>query len=337
VGYFNWNYTYGLAATAIYTVIRRLTTVVRRLAEDYNSASEINIEFVLSAMYNVLNVDFAISWLVLAWRWRLGGTTYLPVQQHILIGPNSKWYYNSKTHKDDKKKMGKENLSQRTADTLKKWIIDDKKYGFGEKLPNENELSQQLGISRTTLREAIRILSAEGVLTVKRGTGTFVTEQIDQYATGKINMQNFSKMKITLRDLYEARMIFEPEAAALACKRATDEEIANILKLGGECQRQLKIDPRGKERIASESAFHGAIIQASHNDFLSQFMPMLTETIERTFIMNINLDVVAEDAYKDHILIMKFIEKRDAQALKSAVTIHLHHAVWNEELPWNEE
>ena len=232
--------------------------------------------------------------------------------------------------------MGNENLSQRTADTLKKWIIDEKRYDFGEKLPNENELSEKLGISRTTLREAIRILSAEGVLTVKRGNGTFVTEQINQYAEGKIDFKNFSKLKITLRDLYEARMIFEPEAAALACKRASDEEIAHILSLGQECQQQLKINPGGKERIASEDAFHGAIIQASHNDFLSQFMPMITETIERTLTMNFNLDVVAEDAYKDHILIMKFLEKRDSEALKSAVTIHLHHAVWNEELPWNE-
>ncbi|MDD3337509.1 MAG: FadR/GntR family transcriptional regulator [Lachnospiraceae bacterium] len=233
--------------------------------------------------------------------------------------------------------MGKENLSQRTADTLKKWIIDEKRYGFGEKLPNENELSEQLGISRTTLREAIRILSGEGILQVRRGNGTFVRDQIDQYAQGKIQMQNFSEMKITLRDLYEARMIFEPEAAALACKRATDEEIEHILKLGEECQQQLKIDPRGKKRIDSENAFHTAIIQASHNDFLSQFMPMVTETIERTLTMNFNLDIIAEDAYKDHILIMRFLEKRDSQAMKSAVTIHLHHAVWNEELPWEDE
>ena len=66
-------------------------------------------------------------------------------------------------------------------------------------------------------------------------------------------------------------------------------------------------------------------------------MPMLSETIEKTFALNVNLDVIAEDAYKDHILIMKFLEKRDAQALKSAVMIHLHHAMWNEQLPWQED
>ncbi|MDO5401848.1 MAG: FadR/GntR family transcriptional regulator [Eubacteriales bacterium] len=229
--------------------------------------------------------------------------------------------------------MQRENLSQRTAESLKKLILEDKVYEYGQKLPNENELSEKLGISRTTLREAIRILSAEGVLTVKRGLGTFVTEQMGQLANDALGIQDLSKMKITLRDLYETRMIFEPEAAALACKRASDEEIEHIIRLGEKCQRALKKNPQGKERIQSESDFHGAILKASHNEFLSKFVPMLTETIDKTISMNYNLDVVAEDAYKDHILIMNFLKRRDAEALKGAVTIHLHHAMWNEQLP----
>ena len=144
-------------------------------------------------------------------------------------------------------------------------------------------------------------------------------------------------MRVTLRDLYETRMIFEPEAAALACERASDEEIEHILALGEICQQHLLENPTGKERIVSESEFHNAIVKASHNDFLSQFMPMLTETIEKTFSLDFNLDVIAEDAYKDHIMIMNFLKKRDAAALKSAVTIHLHHAFWTEQLTWQEK
>ncbi len=231
----------------------------------------------------------------------------------------------------------KENLSQRTAQILRDMIEKEQVYGIGEKLPNENELSDKLGISRTTLREAIRILVSEGILIVHRGKGTFVAEQMNRYAESRIDMQDFADMKVTLRDLYETRMIFEPEAAALACKRASDEEIAHILELGKECQKHLLENPTGKQRIESESAFHGAILKASHNEFISGFMPMLTETIEKTFAMDFNLDMIAEDAYKDHIMIMNFLEKRDAQALKSAVTIHLHHAFWTEQLSWQEE
>ena len=228
--------------------------------------------------------------------------------------------------------MQKENLSQRTAETLRAQILEEKRYQDGEKLPNENELSETLGISRTTLREAIRILISEGLLVVKRGRGTFVADQFDQYTDSSMDVQELFKMKVTLRDLYETRLIFEPQAAALACKRATDKEIEQILALGEECQRQVKLNPQGKDRIASESAFHGAIIKAAHNDFLSQFMPTLTQTIEQTFALNYNLDVIAEDAYKDHILIMDFLKKRDGEAIKSAVTIHLHHAVQHEKI-----
>ena len=192
--------------------------------------------------------------------------------------------------------MQKENLSQRTAETLRAQILEEKRYQYGEKLPNENELSETLGISRTTLREAIRILISEGLLVVKRGRGTFVADQFDQYTDSSMDVQELFKMKVTLRDLYETRLIFEPQAAALACKRATDKEIEQILALGEECQRQVKLNPQGKDRIASESAFHGAIIKAAHNDFLSQFMPTLTQTIEQTFALNYNLDVIAEDA-----------------------------------------
>ena len=121
-------------------------------------------------------------------------------------------------------------------------------------------------------------------------------------------------------------------AAALAARRVTDEEIGEILKLGKEVQRHIKKDPSGEARIASETAFHSAIIRASHNEFLANFMPIINETIEKTFALNYNLDVIAEDAYKDHLLIMNFLEKRDAEGLRSAALIHLRHALWNEDI-----
>lgn len=230
--------------------------------------------------------------------------------------------------------MQKENLSQRTAETLKRMIIEEHKYNYGEKLPNENELSQELGISRTTLREAIRTLISVGILVVKRGKGTFVADEIDQYSQ-EIDVNDFTKKQVTLRDLYETRLIFEPEAAALACKRATDEEIEEILRLGEICQAELKNDPRGAKRIESESAFHGAILKASHNEFLGHFFPILSNTIQKTIELNFNLENIAEEAYKDHIMIMNFLKNRDSVGVKSAVTIHLHHAVINEQISFD--
>ncbi|MDO4468045.1 MAG: FadR/GntR family transcriptional regulator [Bacillota bacterium] len=226
----------------------------------------------------------------------------------------------------------KKSLSELTADTLRNLILEKKEYKMGEKLPNENVLSTQLGISRATLREAIRSLVSEGVLEVRRGSGTFVANQLNKPAYSAVNMAPSTELKVTLKDLYEVRMIFEPEAAALACKRATDEEIEEILRLGEECQKQILINPGGPDRIASEAAFHGAIIKASHNEFLYHFMPILNETIEKTLDIQTNLDMIADVAYKDHFMIMDFLKKRDALALKSTMVIHLHHAILIEQI-----
>ena len=225
------------------------------------------------------------------------------------------------------------NLSQKTAEILKKRRFDEKTLVPGDKLPNENELSSELGVSRATLREAIRILVNDGILTVYRGKGTFVSSKVDQFAEASVigNIDNID-MKVRLRDLYEARLIIEPEAASLAAMRATEEEIEEILNLGEIVQKNIKKNPRGAARVNSEKEFHGAIMKAAHNDFLAQFIPVLTETIEKTFALDENLEIIAEDAYKDHIMIMHFLKVRDAAALKSAVTIHLHHAAINENL-----
>ena len=203
----------------------------------------------------------------------------------------------------------------------------------GDKLPNENVLAAELGVSRATLREALRILVNDGLLAVYRGKGTFVNSKAEQFTeAAAIGVIDAAEVKVRLKDLYEARLIIEPEAAYLAAKRATDEEIEEILRLGDIVQKNIKRNPRGASRIRSENDFHGAIMKAAHNDFLASFIPILTETIEKTFALDVNLEIIAEDAYKDHIMIMHFLKARDAAALKSAVTIHLHHAAINEDL-----
>lgn len=228
--------------------------------------------------------------------------------------------------------MHEESLAKRTADKLRNLILTENIYKYGDKLPNENVLSADLNVSRTTLREAVHILISEGLLNVQRGKGTFVVEQWERHADIGINLQELSSKKVTLRDLYETRMIFEPEAAALACKRASDEEIAKILDLGRQCQDNLKKSFTGKQRISSEIAFHSALIRASHNEFIGQFLPVLAATIENTFDLDHNLHIIAKEAYEDHAMIMKFLEQRNPEAIKCAIKIHLNNAMITEEL-----
>ena len=107
--------------------------------------------------------------------------------------------------------MKRRNLSQQTADTLYEMVADGV-LAPGEQLPNENELATKLHISRTTLREAIHILAAQGILVIHRGRGTFVSSQI--HAGDHCDFEQLTPAGSRLQDLLEARLLFEPGMAA---------------------------------------------------------------------------------------------------------------------------
>ena len=83
--------------------------------------------------------------------------------------------------------MQEKRLSDRVADDILTMITIEKRFAPGDQLPNENDLSQELGISRTTLREAIRILAAHGVLEIRRGKGTFVKQEAELCHAKELN------------------------------------------------------------------------------------------------------------------------------------------------------
>ena len=119
-------------------------------------------------------------------------------------------------------KEKKTKLSEQIAGTLYEMIAERSRYVPGSKLPNENELSEELGVSRTTLREAISFLVAQGVLEIHRGKGTFVSEKITASGLDMTDLGNL-RSRGRARDLFEMRLIFEPATVALACQRAGDE------------------------------------------------------------------------------------------------------------------
>ncbi len=120
-------------------------------------------------------------------------------------------------------------LSEQTADRMYEWIVEERRYPPGSKLPNENELSEAVGVSRTTLREAISFLVAQGVLDIRRGKGTFVAENLPAPGVDLTALAGI-RSRVRAKDLFEMRLIFEPATVALACQRASDEELEQIRK-----------------------------------------------------------------------------------------------------------
>lgn len=217
--------------------------------------------------------------------------------------------------------MEKGNLSQQTADRLYAMIVVEKRIAVGEKLPNEVNLSQELGVGRTTLREAIRTLAAQGVLQVQRGKGTFVSPQVNEI--NDFGFSDFTRMQGQLRDLFELRRIVEPSAARLACQRASEEELAEILHWGSLVADCIQ---SGNDRTEADRAFHSAIVRATHNEFLMRLLPMIHQAVEGAIVTS-DQPTLAEDTLRDHGLIMDFMKNRDADGAEHAMAIHMQHSI----------
>ena len=216
----------------------------------------------------------------------------------------------------------KKSLTQQTAERLYARIVAEGEPGPGEKLPNELDLSQELGVSRTTVREAIRALGAQGVLEVRRGKGTFVSEQegeIEDFGFGGLE-----RVKGQLRDLFELRSIFEPRAARLACLRATGEELSDILEKRAAVASCIQ---RGQDRVEADGAFHAAIVRATHNEFMVRLLPLIHRAVYTAVGTGEHGDRLAADTLRDHALLLEFFRRRDGAGAEHAMAIHMRHAM----------
>ena len=218
--------------------------------------------------------------------------------------------------------MKKPNLSQQTARRLYNLIAAEKKFVPGEKLPNELDLAQELGVSRATLREAIQSLAVQGVLEVRRGLGTFVSRRVEEI--DDFGFSSLEQVRGQLRDLFELRTIFEPQAAALACRRATADELADILARGRDVETLIH---SGADRTQADRAFHAAIIRGAHNEFMIRLLPVIDQAVETAIASGARREELAQATLRDHALLMEFFERRDPEGAQHAMAIHMRHAM----------
>lgn len=209
-------------------------------------------------------------------------------------------------------------LADSTAQQILKMIEEENRFSVGDKLPNENDLAGELGVSRSTLREAVKILTTNGILEIKRGKGTFVTSNTI------IDSGDLSDIASGLDDLFETRLMFEPECAYLAAIRATDDEIKTICYYGEEIEKKIL---NGDDRTYEEQKFHESIATATHNSFVKQFMPIIFNAIRKGVVVLTKDQDVSEDNLSDDRLIMDFLKKRNPDGARTAMRLHIIHAL----------
>ena len=202
-------------------------------------------------------------------------------------------------------------LSQQVADTILSMITVEGSLHPGDKLPNENEFSASLHVSRATLREAVRILVSHNVLEIRRGRGTYVVER------------NLHEHPISEDELSGLRMI-EPKAAWYAAKRASNREIQQILRYG---EKEEALIAAGEDRTEVEQAFHKSIAMAAHNEFVSRLIPIIYRAIHQGVRFSENKDKVVQDTLTDHRMLMEFIAQRNPVGAETAMRLHIVHAM----------
>ena len=126
-------------------------------------------------------------------------------------------------------------------------------------------------------------------------------------------MEQLTAIKVNAKDLYEMRLIFEPEAAYLAAERGTETEIRRILEYGRKVEEQIRAE---QDRTENEQAFHKAIAQATHNEFMNQLMPILFQAISKGVTLSEQSDKAIDDTLNDHRTIMEFLQQRNAEGQK---------------------
>ena len=212
-------------------------------------------------------------------------------------------------------------LTDQTADRLLHMIDSNPAYPPGAKLPNEPRLCQLFGVSRTTLREAVRSLASQGYVEVRRGSGTFV---LDRSTAPDIGLQRLECLRTRLRDLFEIRMMLEPQAARLACLRGTDEELQEIARRA-ECVAQAIRE--GKNFSQPEETFHQAFVAATHNPFMEQLLPIIHNALHEAWAALDVESLLAQPTLQDNELLMGFLRQRDEEGVQYAMAAHIRHTI----------
>ncbi|HTU03502.1 MAG TPA: FadR/GntR family transcriptional regulator [Candidatus Sulfotelmatobacter sp.] len=200
-------------------------------------------------------------------------------------------------------------------------LILEERLRPGDKLPSERELVGRFSVGRSSLREAIRILNAIGVVEVSVGEGMFVGKGDLSLIARPLSL-GLLMGRQSRDELIEARRVLETELAGLAAERATEGEV-NAIRRQLETMRRSQMLP---ERYArADLAFHLAIAQAAHNQLLYNLLHTLRHIVG-SLISKVVLDYDANhmpQSFKVHIPIFEAVRDRDPRAARTAMAVHL--------------
>ena len=213
-------------------------------------------------------------------------------------------------------RIDKKLLGAQIEDSLMNYILQEP-LQIGQKIPNEFELAEKFGVGRSTIREAVKSLVSKGILEVKRGSGTYVisTNSLNDDPLGLSKFDN--KYKLAL-ELFEVRLMLEPEIASLTAKCASEEEAQQIKKL---CDETEYLYLNGENHIPKDIEFHTCIARGSKNRVIETLIPIINTAV-MTFA-NMTSRTLMRETIETHRAVVNAILDKDPIGAKCAMVMHL--------------
>lgn len=207
------------------------------------------------------------------------------------------------------------------VDTAMEEIIDlilEKDMKSGDRLPNEYELAKQLGVGRSTLREAIRRLVSRNILQVRQGSGTFVSDKrgVPEDPLGLTFMGNDPYLAV---DLLDIRLMLEPEICSVVAQKATAAQLETLKEHCDEVGRLIEAEEDYSE---ADAQFHRYLAECSGNQVLRNLIPLLTSSVHVSIAATKDEHRQLTDV--QHHRILDAILRRDAAGARYNMIVHLN-------------
>ncbi|MER6141331.1 FadR/GntR family transcriptional regulator [Streptomyces sparsogenes] len=186
----------------------------------------------------------------------------------------------------------------------------------GDRIPPERELAERLGVSRTSVRQAIVALEVQGLVEVRHGGGTYLLrDRLDAEP-----LEAMIDRRRRLPDVLDARDALETKLAALAAARRTDEDLARIDAALADMRDAVR---RGELAVAEDERFHAAVTAAAHSPLLAEFMAEISLSIAESRTESLRQPGRPAQSLDQHGRIAEAVRAGDPEAAADAMHAHV--------------
>lgn len=214
------------------------------------------------------------------------------------------------THPEDKplsSKLSEELLNYIRSENLKP----------GDRLPNESILAKKMGVGRSSIREAMKLLASRNIVTIRQGSGTYIS-QTPGMVDDPLGFSFIADKQKLAQDSLEVRFLLEPAIASLAAQNASEEDIALLRRL---CQEVEDLVRLGQDHTQKDIEFHTAIALSSKNVVVPRLIPVINSAIP--LLIELTGNTLKQETIDTHRALTDAIAAHNAAVAHDAMYLHL--------------